>query len=538
MKHTAWPVVAACAGVSVIFGSVAAWATSSAIINGSTGSGTSLPQNVVRQEVTETNVKSDVINVVKQTSPSVVSIIVSKELVRYKMNPRDYITQDPFFDQFYQQAPGQQPSIVNPRTETEKQQVAGGTGFIVTADGKVITNKHVVADAAADYTVVMNDGTEYAAKVISRDPSNDLAVIQMQPKEGQTLQNITPLRLATSDSVEVGQVIVAIGNALGEFNNTVTMGVISAKDRSIAASDGGMSQEGYEQLSNLLQTDAAINPGNSGGPLLSLDGAVVGVSTAIAQSANGIGFAIPVDEVDFVLRSVNKYGKIVRPFLGVVYRANSPEIAKQFNLKVDYGAILQDGVDTGERAVVKDGPGDKAGLQSGDVILSINGEKITKDRDLKDTLTKFLPDDEVSLDVLRAGETITLKLKLGKREDTSVTPSAPDGSQQGEAYLGVYSTPITADLQKRLNLPVGEGALLYNDFTSGTPAVVRDSPAAKAGLQSGDIIISIAGEKITADRTLTAIIGEKKPGDTIEVVMRRGGQEQKLTVTLSDKPKE
>lgn len=534
MKNTAWPLVAGCVVASIVFGSGSAWITSRMLLT--SGSGSALAPNIVRQEVTETSVKSDVINVVQQASPSVVSIIVSKELVRYRNNPRSMM-QDPFFNEFFGNTP-QQPSVQNPQTQTEKQQVAGGTGFIVTADGKVMTNKHVVADPDAEYTVIMSDGTEYNAKVLSRDPSNDLAVIQMLPKDGQTLQNLQPLRLADSDSVQVGQVIVAIGNALGEFNNTVTMGVISAKGRSIAAADGGMSEEGVEQLSNLLQTDAAINPGNSGGPLLSLDGSVVGMSTAIAESANGIGFAIPVDEVNFVLQSVNKYGKIVRPFLGVVYRINSPEIAKQFNLKVDYGAILEDSVDTGERAVVADGPGDKAGLKSGDVILTINGEKITKDHDLKDTLTKFLPDDEVTLTVLRASDTLTIKLKLGKREDTTVTPASGNTASNADAYLGVYSTNITPDLQKRLNLPVSEGAMLYNDFTSGVPAIIKDSPADKAGLRAGDIITSIAGEKVTADRTLTDIIAGKKPGDTIEVVVRRDGQEMKLTVTLGERPQD
>lgn len=542
MKNTAWPLVAGCMVVSIVFGSGSAWITSKMLLS-STGSGVTMSQNVVRQEVTETNVKSEVINVVKEASPSVVSIIVTKELMRYKSNPNDYLMQDPFFDQFfYNPYGGQQPNIRTPRSpqvETQKTQVAGGTGFIVTADGKIITNKHVVADASAEYTVVMNDGTEYPAKVLSRDPTNDLAVIQMSAKEGQTLQNIKPLRLAEGSGAEVGQVVVAIGNALGEFDNTVTMGVISAIGRSIAASDGGMSAGGIEQLSNLLQTDAAINPGNSGGPLLSLDGTVVGMNTAIAESANGIGFAIPVSEVDFVLRSVNKYGKIVRPFLGVVYRANNPEIAKQFNLSVDYGAILQDGVETGERSVVKDGPADKAGLKSGDVILSINNEKITRDLDLKDTLTKFLPDEEVTLSVLRGSEKMDIKLKLGKREDTSVSSSTTTNiNSTSDAYLGVFGTAITPELQKRLQLPVSEGALLYNDFGAGVPAVVKDSPADKAGLRAGDILVSIGGEKITADRTLTAIIDTKKPGDTIEVVLQRDGREQKLTVTLGERPKE
>lgn len=536
MKNTTWPIIAGCAAISILFGSGSAWVTTRFLTT--TGTGTQLGQNIVRQDVMETNVTSEVISVAENANPSVVSIIVTKELQRYRTNPQDFMMQNPFFDGFFYSPYGSgQPNIQNPQVETERRQVAGGTGFIVTGDGKVVTNKHVVADTTAEYTVIMSDGTEYRAEVLSRDPANDLAVIQIRPEEGQSVQNLRPLPLAQAQSIRVGQVIVAIGNALGEFDNTVTMGVISAKGRSIAASDGG-ANGGIEQLSNLLQTDAAINPGNSGGPLLALDGTVVGVSTAIAQSANGIGFAIPVDEVDFVLRSVNKYGKIVRPFMGVVYRMNSPEIAKQFDLTVDYGAILQDGVQTGDRAVITDGPADKAGLQSGDVILEINGERLTQERDLKDTLTKFLPEDTVNLKVLRGQETLDLSLTLGKREDTTVTASTATSKDTEAAYLGVYSTSITPELQQQLSLPVSEGALLYNDFANRIPAVMQDSPAAKAGLRSGDILVTLAGEKITEGRTITSILAEKKPGDTVEVTLLRDGREERLTVTLGARPAE
>jgi len=528
MKNAPWSLLAACLLISLFGGALAGWSRDTFFTTTHTVStGIIMSQGASTHEIQETSVSSDVVSMVERASPSVVSIIVTKELLRYKSNPRDFAELDPFFGEFF----GGPLLPERGNQGSTKQKVAGGTGFIVTADGKVVTNKHVVQDAEAEYTVVMGDGTEYAAEVISRDPSNDLAVLQMKAKEGESLQNLRSLKLARSSDVRVGQTVVAIGNALGEFNNSVTVGVVSAKGRSIAASDGGL-RGSLEQLSNLIQTDAAINPGNSGGPLLALDGSVVGINTAVAQSANGIGFAIPASDVDFVLRSVAKYGKIIRPYLGVIYRTNSPQIAKQFGLDVDYGAILEDSIQDGERAVITGGPADTAGLQSGDIILTLNGTKITKESDLKDLVGNFLPEDEVTITVLRGKETLTKSVKLGKREDTTVTTPTVEGTKEGNAYFGVYSTPITPELQKRLQLPVSEGALIYNDFSAGVPAVVQGSPAAKAGLRAGDIILSFGGEKITALRTLSAILASKKPGDTLEVVYRRDGKEEKITVTL------
>ncbi len=477
--------------------------------------------------ITEKIFTSAIIDVAKNANPSVVSIVATKELVRYKTNPNDMFFYDPFGGFFGSPFSGQRQQ---PEVETRREQVSGGTGFIVTNDGKIVTNKHVVSDPDADYTAILSDGSEYTVNVLSRDPVNDLALVQIQPKDGVMPSNMKPLQLASPGSIQVGQLVVAIGNALGEFENTVTMGVISAEGRNIIASDG--TAQG-EELSNLIQTDAAINPGNSGGPLLSLDGTVLGVNTAIAQGSNGIGFAIPATEVDFILRSISKYGKIVRPFLGVVYRNNSPEVAKQFSLSVDYGAILQE---SSEEDNTQDGPAAKAGLVAGDIILQVNDQKITENNGLKDVINAFDPEQKVTLKVLRNGKEMNVDVTLGKREDTSkVSPTASLPAAQA-GFLGVNFRMITSEIQKQMQLPVSEGAVLYNDFSNNVPAVIPDSPAAKAGLKAGDIITKVQSKEVSSSNPLNTVMQEFKSGEKIIITIIRDGISSEKAVTLGDRP--
>lgn len=481
--------------------------------------------------VTEKLFTSAVIDVAKNANPSVVSIVATKELTRYKTNPNDLFFYDPFGGSVFGNPFG---GSIQPEVETRKEQVSGGTGFIVTNDGKIVTNKHVVTDPDAEYTAVLNDGSEFSVTVVSRDPVNDLAIVQIQPKDGNMPANMRPLKLADPKSIQVGQLVVAIGNALGEFENTVTMGVISAEGRNIVASDG--TAQG-EELSNLIQTDAAINPGNSGGPLLSLDGDVVGVNTAIAQGSNGIGFAIPAAEVDFVLRSVSKYGKIVRPFLGVVYRNNSPEVAKQFSLNVDYGAIIQESND-GEESIVKDGPAAKAGLMAGDIVLEVNGEKITEANGLKDVVNNFEPEQKVTLKVLRNSKEMNIDVTLGKREDTSKVSATASNPTQSAGFLGVNFRMMTRELQQQMRANVSEGALLYNDFSKNIPAVVKDSPADKAGLRAGDIIVKVKGKDVNTANPLDKVMQEFKSGEEVTIGFVRDGMNMEKAVKLGDRPKE
>jgi serine protease Do len=306
-------------------------------------------------------------------------------------------------------------SVVSITTKKTVQSIYGayesegaGTGFIITSDGLILTNKHVVSDTAAAYTVVTQDGKIYDATVQSLDSVNDLAVVKIDAR------GLTAVELGDSDELKVGQWVIAVGNSLGKFQNSVTAGVVSAKDRKIQASDsnGGSA----ETLSDLLQTDAAINPGNSGGPLVNLAGQVIGINTAVASEAQGIGFAIPINAAKSAIESIKKTGRIIRPYLGVRYFEITPAVAKQNSLTVDYGALVQRGTNLTDFAVVPGSPADKAGIIENDIITQINGDKIDVNNSLISLVQKYLVGDDIKLKVISKGKEkeVTIKLEESK----------------------------------------------------------------------------------------------------------------------------
>jgi serine protease Do len=361
--------------------------------------------------------KSAVIDAIQKVSPSVVSIVITQELTNIRnqgMSPFDlFFKDDPFFNDFFGEQQFETPA---PQPETEddepiRQKVGGGSGFIVTKEGMIMTNRHVVARDDVDYTVILHDGSEFKAQVVSRDLFNDIAIIELVAEEDAKLPELRPVSLGSSADLKIGQSVIAIGNALAEFANSATRGIVSAKGRQIVASDG---QGRGENLSGLLQTDAAINPGNSGGPLINLAGEVVGVNTAIASGANGIGFAIPIDDVKPVLKSVEEHGRIVRPILGVMFTMLTPELAKELNLTVEEGAILKG--DGQSFAVLPGKPAEKAGLLEKDVIVEVNGAKITTKNPLQQEIMKYAPGDKITVKYLRNGEEKETEITLGEAE--------------------------------------------------------------------------------------------------------------------------
>jgi len=358
--------------------------------------------------------ESAVISAVDKVAPAVVSIIVTKDLPKieqYYSNPFGSEFFREFFGQDFNDLFGQQAVPQYRQNGTEKTEIGGGTGFIVSADGYIITNRHVVLDQAAEYTVLMNDEAKYPAKVLARDALNDLAVLKIEK------DNLPTVELGDSANLKVGQSVIAIGNALGEFRNTVSTGVISGLARSVTAGGAGI---GNEQLINVIQTDASINPGNSGGPLLNIAGQVIGINTAMAQGAQNIGFAIPINEVKSTIESVQKNGRIVRPWLGVRYVIINKAIADANKLSVDYGAIIVRGQNRTDLAVIPGSPADKAGLVENDIILEINpsggsgqaGQKITEENLLANLVVKFKPGDEITLRVMHQGKEKVVKVKL------------------------------------------------------------------------------------------------------------------------------
>ena len=345
------------------------------------------PQNYCSAPLTQ---EESVVQIVEQASPAVVSIIITKEVPVYVSD-----NSWGFFPSYYQDG-------------TEEQKVGGGTGFIISESGVILTNKHVVLDEDASYTILMLDGLEYSATVLAKDPSRDIAFLQIEQDDDSKL--FPKVKLGDSDLVKVGQTVIAIGNALGEYQNTVSVGVVSGLERTIEASGGSF----YETLKNVIQSDTAINKGNSGGPLLNLRGEVIGINTAIDIGGQNIAFAVPINKAKKDVQQIKDVGEIVYPFLGVRYVGVNSIIQEQEDLAVDYGALVIKGRN-GEVAIMQDSAADKAGIAEWDIILELNGQKINSDNDLGEELLKYFPGEEILLKILRDSEEINIKVVLDKR---------------------------------------------------------------------------------------------------------------------------
>ncbi len=294
------------------------------------------------------------------------------------------------------------------------EQQSAGTGIIISADGLIVTNRHVVPAGTSSVSVTLSDGTKYNnVQVLGRtsdSDSLDIAFLKIQDTKGKKLVSAT---LGDSSKMQVGDTVVAIGNALGQFQNTVTTGIISGYGRSIQASDStGASSENLEDL---FQTDAAINEGNSGGPLVNLNGEVVGINAATAgDGAQNIGFSIPINDVSGLIKSVETTGKLQQPYLGVAYISLTDDIAQQLNLKVNRGAyVAPPSVSGSQQAVISGSPADQAGVKEGDIITAINGQNIDQTHSLTSLLDQHAVGNKLTLTIVRGSSTITLTATLG-----------------------------------------------------------------------------------------------------------------------------
>ncbi len=346
-----------------------------------------------------TRATEPIVDVVARASDAVVSVVITKDI---PVLERYYERVNPFEDFGFFGGGFEVPRVR--QLGTEEREVGGGTGFFVSDDGLLVTNRHVVEDEEARYSIVTNAGTHYEAEVLVRDTRLDIAILRVEdvPKE-----EYSPLVFGDSSALLPGQTVIAIGNALTEFRNSVSVGVVSGLSRTITAGDryGGRT----ERLDGVIQTDAAINPGNSGGPLLDLTGAVVGVNVAVAGGAENIGFAIPAQVVASAVASVQEHGEIRRPYLGVRYIELSDTIARNNELPVSYGAWLKGGVDG--PAIIKDSPAARAGLVENDIIVSFGGVSLEK-RSLAASVQEHAVGERVKVEYLREGERHTAEVAL------------------------------------------------------------------------------------------------------------------------------
>ena len=352
-----------------------------------------------------------VVEAIKRIKDSVVSIVVSKEI------PPELLESLPIV------GPGGLPFPTPPESENDKFphdhdkiQIGGGSGFIVTADGLILTNKHVVSDAEATYSVVLDNDLVLPAKILSRDPINDIAIIKIEAKK-----ELPVAPLGSSSKLELGETLIAIGNALGTFKNTVSVGVVSGLSRFLSAHDGMSGAVAH--LRGLIQTDAAINPGNSGGPLVNVRGEAVGINVATVMGAENIGFAIPINSAKRDLEDLKKFGHIRKPFFGVRYVILNKELKSQFRLSVENGAyvIKEDppagraGI-PGDDAVVPGSPAEKAGIKEKDIIIELKGRPITEKTTLQDVLENCEVGEKVPLTYLRGGKEAKTEVVLEERK--------------------------------------------------------------------------------------------------------------------------
>ncbi|MDP3995800.1 MAG: trypsin-like peptidase domain-containing protein [bacterium] len=338
--------------------------------------------------------RSPVVDIAKKTCPAVITIVVSKDL--------------PKVEGFFLLPYGNQ-ELVMPdlKDEKEKTKIGGGSGFIISPDGYIFTCSHVVSDPAAEYTVIIDPVKKYKAQVLAQDPLIDVAILKISAK------NLPYLECGDSDKTDLGETVLAIGNPLGEFEDTLSAGIISGLSRSITARNSLPSKT--TSLRGLIQTDAAINPGNSGGPLVDMEGKAIGINTAVAMGAQNIGFAIPINYAKRVLEEVKKHGRLKRPFLGLRYVILNKEISRSNKLPVDYGALIVR-ERLGEPAIIKNSPVEKAGLKEYDIVLEMNGEKITEANALTDVMQRCKIGDEILLKVLREGKEIKAGVKLKEKK--------------------------------------------------------------------------------------------------------------------------
>ena len=433
----------------------------------------------------------DFVSLAEQLKPAVVNIGTAKTV-----KPKAPIYPGPqgpggdmfeeFFERFFRNAP-----------QSPHKQRSLGSGFIISQDGYILTNDHVV-DGADEIKVKLSDGREFAGEIRGLDPKLDLALIKIDAGE-----DLPVARLGDSEEIKVGEWVMAIGNPFG-LEQTVTVGIVSAKGRVIGAGP-------YDDF---IQTDASINPGNSGGPLFNMQGEVIGINTAIVAQGQGIGFAIPVNMAKQIIPQLRDEGRVTRGWLGVTVQALNKELAESFDLDTTHGALVNE--------VIEDSPADKAGLKRGDIIVEYDGKQVDELNDLPRLVAATPVDETVKVKVFRDGKERTINVKIGRLDDGEVALAADDEETGGA--LGLTVANVTPELVERYSLESDQGILITK--------IDPEGPAAEANLRVGDLVVEADGKEVGTVKEFEELVGKMKSGKVLRLLIQRRATLLYTTVTL------
>jgi serine protease Do len=433
-------------------------------------------------------------DIADEAMPSVVSI-TSTDIVRGSSrrygSPFGGGDTDPFEFFFGQPPRGNRDRRGQPRDDDEHKEQQSGTGFLISEDGYIVTNNHVID--GADKIEVRHEKDRFTAKVVGRDPATDLALLKVDSK-----QRFTPLPLGNSDNLRVGEWVMAIGDPI-IFDKTVTVGVVSAKDRQGISAD-----QTTRSFENFIQTDAAINLGNSGGPLINVSGEVVGINTAIYRPAQNIGFAVPVNTLKTVLPQLKDKGKVVRGYLGINIENVDNDKQAAFKLKSTNGAFVQ--------SVLQGEPADAAGIKPGDTIVQVDNQPVKDTRELIGYVSSKAPGSKVKLTVVRDGHEMTLTAALAERgsDGASSAEKGSSGADESRGRLGLSVEPVTPQIRKSLGVEASVDGL-YVDH------VKEVSPAFDAGIRDGDIITQVNGKAVTSTDEFSRIVKATPKGEYLRL---------------------
>lgn len=439
-------------------------------------------------------------SVAKQVSPAVVFIQVEKTIEQQNAGANPF-GNHPFGDEFFRRFFDQPNNNRSPQKRAPRQSMGQGSGFIISADGYIMTNNHVVGDADR-VTVRLLDGREFTAKIVGTDPPTDIALIKIDAD-----RKLPFLKLGDSDKMEVGDWVLAFGNPFG-LSHSLTAGIVSAKGRS------GIGLTDYE---NFIQTDAAINPGNSGGPLVNLDSEVIGMNTAIFSRSGGymgIGFAIPINMAKNIYQQLVEHGSVTRGRLGVYIQELTQDLADSFDIKQTRGILVAQ--------VIEDSPAEKAGLKQGDVILKLDGKKMAKVARFRNIIALTRPGSDIKLTILRNGKKRNLTVTIGSLEtNTKGKPVSADNLPK----LGLSLQKLTTELAAQFGYKDANGVLVT--------AVEPDSVAGRAGIKRGDLIEEVNRKAVSSPRQVRKILKESDK-KTILLLVRQGDASRYLALKLQD----